>query len=80
MFRRGTCPGYLVRPWRPGPDARKPPSTRIRARKRIGWSIVFVAVTMAINSMMNEFVRQTPEARRDIIKLVKALRRRQPKP
>jgi hypothetical protein len=47
----------------------------------IAWSIVLVAVmTMAINSMMNEFVNQGPDARRDIIKLVKALRRRSPKP
>jgi hypothetical protein len=47
----------------------------------IFWSIVLVAViTVAINLTGKNFVKQKPAARRDIIKLVKALRRRSPKP
>jgi hypothetical protein len=47
----------------------------------IVWSIVLVVViTVAINSTMKRFVKQTPQVRRDIIKLAKALRRRSPKP
>jgi hypothetical protein len=47
----------------------------------IFWSIVLVAViTAAIILTMKAFVKQTPKARQDIIKLVEALRRRTPKP
>jgi hypothetical protein len=47
----------------------------------IFWSIVLVAViTVSINLTGKNFVKQKPAARRDISKLVKALRRRAPKP
>jgi hypothetical protein len=45
------------------------------------WSIVLVIViTVAINSTMKKFAKHKPAVRRDIIKLVAALRRRPPKP
>jgi hypothetical protein len=45
------------------------------------WSIVLVIViTVAINSTMKRFAKHKPAVRRDIIKLVEALRRRPPKP
>ena len=45
------------------------------------WSIVLViAITVAANSTMNKFAKHKPAVRRDIIKLVEALRRRGPKP
>ena len=45
------------------------------------WSIVLVIViTVAINSTIKKFAKQKPAVRRDIIKLVVAMRRRSPKP
>ena len=44
------------------------------------WLIVLVIViTVAANSIMTKFAEHKPAVRRDIIKLVKALRRRTPK-
>jgi hypothetical protein len=45
------------------------------------WSIVLVIViAVAVILTMKMFLIQTPARRRDIIKLVEALRRRSPKP
>ena len=44
----------------------------------IFWLIILVAIiTVAIILIMKAFVKQTPEARQDIVKLVEALRRHQ---
>ena len=48
---------------------------------RLVLMIILVAVvTAAINVTMKKFASHKPAVRRDIIKLVKALRRRSPKP
>jgi hypothetical protein len=48
---------------------------------RLVLMIVFVViVTVAINVTMKKFANHKPAVRRDIIKLVEALRRRTPKP
>jgi hypothetical protein len=48
---------------------------------RLIWMIIFVVVvTVAINVTMKKFGNHKPAVRRDIIKLVEALRRRTPKP
>jgi hypothetical protein len=48
---------------------------------RLVWMIIFVVVvTVAINVTMKKFGNHKPAVRRDIIKLVEALRRRTPKP
>ena len=46
----------------------------------VGLIVLVAVITVAIILTMKEFVKQTPEARRDIIKLVKALRRQPRKP
>jgi hypothetical protein len=45
------------------------------------WLIILVAViTVAVNLTGKNFAKLKPAARRDIVKLVEALRRRTPKP
>jgi hypothetical protein len=41
--------------------------------------LLLVTITVAINLTIKNFVNQTPEAQKSIIKLVNALRRRPPK-
>jgi hypothetical protein len=41
--------------------------------------ILVIVITVAANSIMTKFAEHKPAVRRDIIKLVKALRRRTPK-